>query len=202
MTKTIYHYNPNTNEYLASSEAIRSPLDKDEVYLIPAFATELEPFLEDGKTTIFENGKWINKVAVEPKLELFTEPTLEELKAQKIAQLKNNLINVKEGKTPKKGSLESYEIDGVFRTFKVKLSDLATVVARVSRLEKAAVGTTAQWTDIDGNRLNLNLEQFQCLRNHLDVRDQSFHTLYEAIKSEIKACTTLEELEAIDINFV
>lgn len=126
---------------------------------------------------------------------------LQEARTAKLAQLKTNLISAKELETPKKGSLESYEIDGVFRTFKVKLSDLATVVARVSRLEKAAVGTTAQWTDIDGNRLNLNLEQFQCLRNHLDVRDQSFHTLYEAIKSEIKACTTLEELEAIEINF-
>ena len=126
---------------------------------------------------------------------------LAEAKLTKIAQLKTKLISAKELETPRKGSLESYEIDGVFRTFKVKLSDLATVVARVSRLEKAAVGTTAQWTDIDGNRLDLNLEQFQCLRNHLDVRDQNLHTLYEAMKSEIKACTTLEELEAIEITF-
>lgn len=126
---------------------------------------------------------------------------LAEAKLAKIAQLKTNLISAKELETPRKGSLESYEIDGVFRTFKVKLSDLATIVARVSRLEKAAVGTTAQWTDIDDNRLDLNLEQFQCLRNHLDVRDQNLHTLYEAIKSEIKACTTLEELEAIEITF-
>ena len=126
---------------------------------------------------------------------------LQEAKLTKIAQLKNNLINAKEGKTPKEGSLESYQIDGVFRTFKVKLSDLATIGARVSRLEKAAVGTTAQWTDIDGNRLDLNLHQFESLRNHLDVRDQTLHMLYEQIKSEIKACTTLEQLEQIDINF-
>ena len=126
---------------------------------------------------------------------------LAQAKTLKIAELKNNLINAKEGKTPKEGSLESYQVDGVFRTFKVKLSDLATIGARVSRLEKAAVGTTAQWTDIDGNRLDLNLQQFESLRNHLDVRDQTLHMLYEEIKSEIKACTTLEQLEQIDINF-
>jgi hypothetical protein len=122
-------------------------------------------------------------------------------KISKLAQLKANLISAKEGETPKEGSLESYQIDGVFRTFKVKISDLATIVARVSRLEKAAIGTTAQWTDVDGNRLDLNLQQFESLRNHLDVRDQTLHMLYEQIKSEIKACTTLEEVEQIDINF-
>ena len=126
---------------------------------------------------------------------------LQEARTAKLAQLKNNLINAKEGETPKKGSLESYQIDGVFRTFKVKISDLATIVARVSRLEKAAVGTTAQWTDIDGNRLDLNLQQFESLRNHLDVRDQTLHMLYEQIKSEIKACTTLEQIQQIEINF-
>jgi hypothetical protein len=128
--------------------------------------------------------------------------SFKEAQLKKLAELKTNLINAKEGETPKKGSLESYQIDGVFRTFKVKISDLATIVARVSRLEKAAIGTTAQWTDVDGNRLDLNLQQFESLRNHLDVRDQTLHMLYEQTKSEIKACTTLEELEAIDINFV
>lgn len=152
--------------------------------------------------------KIVNGIEIEfseKDYERYAEDQLKKLpnaKISKLAQLKNNLISAKELETPKKGSLESYEIDGVFRSFKVKLSDLTTVVARVNRLEKAAVGTTAQWTDIEGNRLELNLQQFESLRNHLDVRDQTLHMLYQDIKNEIKACKTLEELEAIDINFV
>jgi len=126
----------------------------------------------------------------------------EEAKLEKLAQLKTNLNSEMELVSPRKGSFDSYMINGVFRTFKVKISDLPTLTSRVDRLRKAAIGTTAQWTDVEGNRLDLNLEQFECLRNHLDVRDQTLHTIYQDIKSQIKACKTLEELEAIDINFV
>ena len=126
----------------------------------------------------------------------------EQAKLEKIAQLKGNLNSEMELASPRKGSFDSYIINGVFRTFKVKISDLPTLTSRIDRLRKAIVGTTAQWTDVEGNRLDLNLEQFECLRNHLDVRDQALHTIYQEIKIEIKACKTLEELEAIDINFV
>jgi hypothetical protein len=126
----------------------------------------------------------------------------EQAKLEKLAQLKVNLNSEMELVSPRKGSFDSYIINGVFRTFKVKISDLPTLTSRIDRLRKAIVGATAQWTDVEGNRLDLNIEQFECLRNHLDVRDQTLHTIYQDIKSEIKACKTLEELEAIDINFV
>ena len=126
----------------------------------------------------------------------------EQAKLEKLLQLKVNLNSEMELVSPRKDSFDSYIINGVFRSFKVKISDLPTLTSRIDRLRKAIVGTTAQWTDVEGNRLDLNLEQFECLRNHLDVRDQALHTIYQEIKSEIKACKTLEELKAIDINFV
>ena len=128
--------------------------------------------------------------------------SFEETQLKKLAQLKANLNSEMELVSPRKGSFDSYIINGVFRTFKVKISDLPTLTSRIDRLRKAIVGTTAQWTDVEGNRLDLNIEQFECLRNHLDVRDQALHTIYQEIKSQIKACKTLEALEAIDINFV
>jgi len=126
---------------------------------------------------------------------------LEQAKTIKIAQLKANRISEMEVKTPKPSSLQVYEIDGVARTFKLKISDIAILNSRIIRLQNAIAGTTAQWTDIDNNRLDLTLEQFKTLANHLDVRDQNLFTLYTEKLAEINACTTLEELNNINIDF-
>jgi hypothetical protein len=126
---------------------------------------------------------------------------LAEAKAIKITQLKANRISEMEVETPKPSSLEVYEIDGVSRTFKIKISDIAILNSRIIRLQNAIAGTTAQWTDIDNNRLDLTLDQFRTLANHLDVRDQNLFTLYTEKLVEINACTTLEELNSININF-
>ena len=119
---------------------------------------------------------------------------LENAKNQKIAQLKANRINEMESKTPKQDSLQVYEIDGVARTFKIKISDIAVLNSRIIRLQNAVAGTTAQWTDIDGNRLDLTLDQFKSLASHLDVRDQILFGIYTEKLAEINACTTLEQL--------
>lgn len=126
---------------------------------------------------------------------------LEEAKTSKITQLKTNRNLAMEVEIPKTGSTHSYEIDGVLRTFKLKIADLAILNGRINRLKDLPSSTTAQWTDIDGNRLNLTLVQFQSLASHLDVRDQDLYTFYLQTKEEINACTTLEELNAINIDF-
>ncbi|OQS36687.1 hypothetical protein B0T40_09855 [Chromobacterium haemolyticum] len=41
--KTVYSYSPQTGEYAGETTAMRSPLDVDEVCLIPAWATEAAP---------------------------------------------------------------------------------------------------------------------------------------------------------------
>ena len=132
------------------------------------------------------------------------EKLLSQLNSQKqakIAQLKANRISEMEVKTPKPSSLQIYKIDGVFRTFKIKISDIAILNSRIIRLQNAIAGTTAQWTDIDNNRLDLTLDQFKTLANHLDVRDQDLFSIYTDKLAEINACTTLEELNNINIDF-
>lgn len=58
----IYHYHPDTKEYLGNGKARLSPLDAkqgQEVYLIPANATEIVPPKEvEGKARVFENNEW------------------------------------------------------------------------------------------------------------------------------------------------
>ena len=126
---------------------------------------------------------------------------LEQGKQTKINQLKANRVAEMEVETPKPSSLQTYEIDGVFRTFKIKISDIAILNSRIIRLQNAVAGTTARWTDIDNNRLDLTLDQFKTLANHLDVRDQDLFSIYTDKLAEINACTTLEELDNININF-
>lgn len=141
---------------------------------------------------------------------------LAEAKAIKITQLKANRISEMEVETPKPSSLEVHQIDGVSRTFKIKISDIAILNSRIIRLQNAIAGTTAQWTDIDNNRLDLTLDQFKSLANHLDVRDQNLFTLYTEKLGEINSISTdkdyfdqnqepitaLQALENIDITFV
>ena len=58
----IYHYHPDTKEYLGNGKARLSPLDAkegNEVFLIPANATEIVPPKEvEGKARVFENNAW------------------------------------------------------------------------------------------------------------------------------------------------
>ena len=54
----IYHYHPDYKIYLGSSDADPSPLEPG-VFLIPAYATELEsPEYQDGKISVFNGTFW------------------------------------------------------------------------------------------------------------------------------------------------
>jgi len=160
-----------------------------------------EPYIEIEKNAQFSEKKMCVINGVYQEYVTPDSVLLEQAKTTKIAQLKANRISEMEVKTPKPSSLQVYEIDGVFRTFKLKISDIAILNSRIIRLQNAIAGTTAQWTDIDNNRLDLNLDQFKTLANHLDVRDQNLFTLYIEKLAEINACTTLEELNNINIDF-
>lgn len=55
----IYHYDPETKEYLGVSEADRSPLEPG-VWLIPAHATKVKPLdIIDDKMLVFKEDKWV-----------------------------------------------------------------------------------------------------------------------------------------------
>lgn len=58
MTMKIYHYHPDTGEFVGASEARKDPLEKDR-YLIPANATEVAP-PDVGKNQVaaFIDGAW------------------------------------------------------------------------------------------------------------------------------------------------
>lgn len=59
MPKIIYHYAPDTGLFLGTSEADESPMEKG-VYLIPGFATDVEPPSPgEHETVAFSAGTWV-----------------------------------------------------------------------------------------------------------------------------------------------
>lgn len=57
--KTVYAYHPETGEYLGETLAELSPLDLDEVWLIPAHATEdPPPKSQHQQTPCYYGGEW------------------------------------------------------------------------------------------------------------------------------------------------
>jgi len=86
MSKVIFNYHPITKEYLDEVEAKRSPADIEEVYLIPAYATDIKPNLQEGKITKFVDGAWVYENIPTPPIP--AKPTLEE----EIAALKEKLL--------------------------------------------------------------------------------------------------------------
>lgn len=57
--KTVYAYHQGTGEYLGETLADRSPLDVDEVWLVPAFATEQPPpSTGPRQVAVFRGEKW------------------------------------------------------------------------------------------------------------------------------------------------
>ena len=76
MTKIYYNYNKE-GYYTTSREARKNPLEKD-VYLLPAFATFIEPLKEqEGKNIKWNGSNWIYENIPEEVKE--PEPTEEEL---------------------------------------------------------------------------------------------------------------------------
>jgi hypothetical protein len=89
----IYHYHPITREYTGSSLADRSPADKTEVYLVPAFATTIEPPSQiEGKIRTFTNDSW--EYFDIPTPQTIPEPTEEEIVQMQINEIQRELENL------------------------------------------------------------------------------------------------------------
>lgn len=211
MTQKIYSYDEN-GKFIRESFARRDPLEKEERYLIPRNATTLKPdkaLFVEGKIVKFTNGSWVQEI-IEKEPEPTDEELLQEAKDKKIAEIKilRNKQLIKN--TPQTiiygGNLlnKSFDIDPrehipLFNAFINKLQE---------RIDNGEDKPTRRWTDSEGNRLSLDIDDFRSLRNHLDERDEQEHDQEILKRKQIQRLSSsnkskknrIKDIEDFDIN--
>lgn len=154
------------------------------VYLLPANCTWKEPLNEKEGYKIKWNGEaWeYEEIPVPPDPE---PPTLEEVKAQKIAELKG-IRDTKE--------VESIRTDkGIFDYDDKSRDRLA--IARQALTD--AGGGEIVWTTADNQRVSMGIADFAAINGAAATRSNALHIKYNELKQRVNAAQTVEEVEAI-----
>ena len=182
---TVYSYHPETFEYVGKTIARRDPLEQEEIFLIPAHATEKQPIFEEGKLTKFIDNEWIlEDIPLPPEP---PKPTLQEAKTFKISQLTQNR------------SLWQYQniiIGG--RTFKNSPTAQNKLVNLVATTKDADY--PIKWIYEEGI-FEISKVQAYNLIDTIKTREYEAYIKEYDLTTQINACTTIEEVEAININF-
>ena len=113
-------------------------------------------------------------------------PTLDEVKAQKIAELK--------------GSRDTQEVEpirtdkGIF-DYDDKSRDRLYIARQA--LTDAGGKDTITWTTADNQRVPLGVADFAAINGAAATRSNALHIKYNELKEQVNACETIEEVDAI-----
>lgn len=93
------------------------------------------------------------------------------------------------------------------KTFKVDVKEhlplFESIISKLKRrIDAGEQSPTREWTDASGERLNLSLEDFESLSNHLDSRDEQQYAQRRLKIDAINSLNTVEEVEAFNIEEV
>lgn len=155
------------------------------VYLLPANCTWKEPLNEKEGYKIKWNGnEWeYELIPIEPEPE---PPTLDEVKAQKIAELKG-IRDTKE--------VEPVQTDkGVFDYDDKSRDRLA--IARQSLEDNPSVENIV-WTTADNQRVSMGIADFAAINGAAAVRSNSLHIKYNELKQRVNAAETVDDVNNI-----
>lgn len=131
-----------------------------------------------------------NNATIEDKGEYYEvveipAPSLEEVKAQKISELKG-IRDTKE--------VEPIQTDkGIFDYDDKSRDRLA--IARQALTD--AGGGEIVWTTADNQRVSMGIADFAAINGAAAVRSNSLHVLYNELKEQVNAAQTKEEVEEI-----
>lgn len=184
----VYFYDEITKEFTMSADALKDPLESKiqgkDVWLLPANATFDEPLpSKDGYKVVYNNGWKYEKL---PEPEVTPEPTLDELKLLKRAEINSARDRTEQG---------GFEYLGkVFDSDMISCQRISTAAQAMAFAQEE---TAIVWTCQDNTTISLNKTQLAGLVVALAEWSNTCHQKATALKAQIDAAKTAEELEKI-----
>lgn len=212
----VYKYNDN-GEYIGTEEALLDPLETElqgeNVYLLPANATFIEPpEAQESFARVWNGEAWqevedhrgteywlpgdvygtpaheMTELGPLPEGATTTAPekTLDELKADKLEALKAER-DTKE--------VEPIEYNGHLYDYDDKARD--RINAAIIALELAGAEASLEWTCADNTDATVTAADLRNIIAAVAVRSNTLHIAYRTAKTAVEAAESKEDLEAI-----
>lgn len=182
-TKTVYQYD---DDFYFDTAIILDDSDKSPSgsWNIPARCVELDPPVKkDGFKIKYINDAW--EYEAEEKEQESPKPTLDELKKQKLQELKWER-DFKE--------VEPIEYKGNLYDYDEKARD--RISAAIIAMELQGEGATIEWTTADNADTPVTANDLKMIIAAVAVRSNKLHTAYRVAKEKVEAATTAAEVEA------
>lgn len=183
-TKIVYQYDENKyfETALTLDDTDRSPSG---VWQVPAHCVEVAPPAQkEGFKIKWDSSEW--QYEAEEKEPEPPKPTFEELKQQKIQELKWERD---------RKEVEPIEYNGHVYDYDDKARDRinAAIIALDLQGEKASI----EWTLADNSNVTVTANDLRAVIGAVAVRSNTLHVAYRTAKEQVEACKTEDELNKI-----
>lgn len=186
----MYAYKYDEDKYYAGQQECQiDPLESEKqghpVYLLPANCTWQEPLNEKEGYKIKWNGEaWeYEEIPVPPEPE---PPTLEEVKEQKINELKS----IRDAKEMEPVLYAEHKFDFDSKSYE-------RITAAIYALDMQGATSTINWTLADNGSTPVTANDLRGVIAAAAVRSDALHTAYRALKSQVQAAETVDDVNDI-----
>lgn len=185
-TKTVYQYD---DDFYFDTAIVLDDSDKSPAgnWNVPARCVEIAPPAEkEGFKIKWDSSEW--QYEAEEKEPEPHKPTFEELKQQKIQELKWERD---------KREVEPIAYNGKVYDYDDKARDRinAAIIALDLQGEKA----TIEWTLADNSNITVTANDLRAVIGAVALRSNDLHVKYRTAKEKVEACKTEQELEKITL---
>lgn len=186
-TKNVYRYDEKGyfEHKVVLDDTDRSPVSGN--WQIPAYCTEVEPPSTKEGFKIKWNGEgWEYEEDTKDKEPELEKPTFEELKQQKIQELKWERD---------RKEVEPIAYNGHVYDYDDKARDRinAAIIALDLQGEKA----TIEWTLADNSNVTVTADDLRAVIGAVAVRSNTLHVAYRTTKEQVEVCESEKDLEKI-----
>lgn len=186
----MYAYKYDENKYFAGQQECQiDPLESKKqghpVYLLPADCTWLKPLTEKEGYKVKWNGEaWeYEEIPVPPEPE---PPTLDEVKAQKISELKS----IRDFKEMEPVLYAAHKFDFDSKSYE-------RITAAIYALDMQGATSTINWTLADNGSTPVTANDLRGVIAAAAVRSNALHTTYRALKAQVQAAETVADVNDI-----